>query len=126
MRLSQKANVSRFRLCMAEGDCLQLPPDELDAINQALKPEMQRAARIASEFQGATVTEEQKTEQRKTPVAAGGKELSVRYEHCAPAFRRGSRGVSELAPSDLRSHARSRRRLTRHTGLDNRYPSLAR
>jgi len=45
---------------MAEGDCLQLRPDELEAINQALKPEMQRAARIASEFQGATVTEEQK------------------------------------------------------------------
>jgi DNA-binding XRE family transcriptional regulator len=60
VQLSQKAKVSRFRLCMAESDFLELRPDEIDAINQALKPEMERAARIASEFQGAIVAQERR------------------------------------------------------------------
>jgi len=59
VQLSQRANVSRFRLCMAEADSLQLRPDEVDAINQALLPEMERAARIASEFQAKNVQREQ-------------------------------------------------------------------
>lgn len=54
VQLSQRANVSRFRLCMAEADCLELRPDELDAINQVLKPEMERAAHIAAEFKGVS------------------------------------------------------------------------
>lgn len=45
---------------MAEADCLELRPDELNAINQALKPEMENAARIAAEFQGAIVAKEQR------------------------------------------------------------------
>jgi hypothetical protein len=60
IQLSQRASVSRFRLCMAEADCLELRPDELDAINQALRPEMEKAARIASEFQGAIVAQERR------------------------------------------------------------------
>jgi DNA-binding XRE family transcriptional regulator len=55
VQLSQKANVSRFRLCMAESDCLELRPDEISAINQALRPEMARAARIAGEFRRSGV-----------------------------------------------------------------------
>jgi DNA-binding XRE family transcriptional regulator len=51
VQLSQRANVSRFRLCMAEADCLELRSDELHAINRALKPELERAARLAAEFQ---------------------------------------------------------------------------
>ncbi len=51
VQLSQRANVSRYRLCMAESDSLELRPDEIKAINQAMKPEMERAAGIASEFQ---------------------------------------------------------------------------
>ena len=58
VQLSQRANVSRFRLCMAEADCLELRPDELNAISQALKPEMERAARIVSDFQRANLTRE--------------------------------------------------------------------
>jgi DNA-binding XRE family transcriptional regulator len=60
VQLSQRAKVSRFRLCMAEADCLELRPDELNAINQALKPELERAARIASEFQGSVVAQERR------------------------------------------------------------------
>lgn len=60
MQLSHKAKVSRYRLCMAEAGCLELRPDELDAVNQALKPEMEKAARIASEFQGAIAAQEQR------------------------------------------------------------------
>ena len=58
VQLSQRAKVSRFRLCMAEADCLELRTDELNAINQVLKPELERAARIASEFQGAIVAQQ--------------------------------------------------------------------
>jgi hypothetical protein len=61
VQLSQKANVSRFRLCMAEADCLKLRPDELDALNQALMPEMERAARLAAEFQDAGALSERTT-----------------------------------------------------------------
>jgi len=57
VQLSQRANVSRFRLCMAESDSLELLPDEIEAINQALKPGMERAVRIASEFQRANVAQ---------------------------------------------------------------------
>ena len=39
---------------------LELRPDEIEAINQALKPEMERAARIASEFQRAIVAQERR------------------------------------------------------------------
>jgi len=53
VQLSQIAGVSRFRLCMAESASLALRPDELEAINRALAPEMERAARIASEFRNA-------------------------------------------------------------------------
>ena len=59
VQLSQRANVSRFRLCMAEGDCLELRPDELDAINLALKPEIEKTARIAAEFQCMDAVREQ-------------------------------------------------------------------
>jgi hypothetical protein len=38
---------------MAEADCLELRPEEIDAINQALKPDLERAVRIAAEFQSA-------------------------------------------------------------------------
>jgi len=48
--LAQKAGISRFRLCMAESDHLKLRPDELDAIRIAVRPEMEKAVRIASEF----------------------------------------------------------------------------
>jgi len=61
VQLSQRANVSRFRLCMAETDSLELRSDEIEAINQALMPEMARAARIASEFQGAKRTQQRST-----------------------------------------------------------------
>lgn len=59
VQLSQKAGVSRFRLCMAESESLELRPDEIEAINRALEPEMERAARIASEFRSAMVQNEE-------------------------------------------------------------------
>jgi len=59
IQLSQRANISRFRLCMAEADCLELRPYELAAIKQALKPEMEKAARIAAEFQHMDAVHEQ-------------------------------------------------------------------
>jgi DNA-binding XRE family transcriptional regulator len=60
VQLSQRANVSRFRLCMAESDSLELRPDEIESIYQALKPEMERAVRIASQFQATSVARERR------------------------------------------------------------------
>jgi hypothetical protein len=37
---------------MAESDCLELLPDEMSAMSQALRPEIEKAARIAGEFRG--------------------------------------------------------------------------
>jgi hypothetical protein len=54
MQLAQKANVSRFRICMAECGSLELRPEEVEAITKAVKPEMEKTARIASEFDRAT------------------------------------------------------------------------
>jgi predicted transcriptional regulator len=54
MQLAQKANVSRFRICMAECGSLQLRSEEIEAINKAVKPEIEKTARIASEFERAT------------------------------------------------------------------------
>jgi DNA-binding XRE family transcriptional regulator len=68
VQLSQRANVSRFRLCMAESDSLELRPDEIEAINQALEPEMERAAHIASDFQSASVAQGRRDLARKPIV----------------------------------------------------------
>ncbi len=50
IQLSQKANVSRFRLALAETGSLELRPEELTAINKAVAPEMEKTARVAMEF----------------------------------------------------------------------------
>jgi len=50
MQLIQKAGLSRFRFCMAEAGHLELSPAEIDAIRIAVRPEMEKAVRIASEF----------------------------------------------------------------------------
>jgi DNA-binding XRE family transcriptional regulator len=55
VQLAQKANVSRFRLCMAESGALELRPDEIEAIRKAVEPEIERTAQIASEFQRSRV-----------------------------------------------------------------------
>ena len=54
VQLAQKAGVSRFRICMAESGSLELRPDEIDAITQAVRPELAKTARIASEFERVT------------------------------------------------------------------------
>ena len=51
-QLAQRSGVSRFRLCMAETDSLQLRPEELEAINKAVAPEIERARHVLSNFQG--------------------------------------------------------------------------
>lgn len=50
IQLAMRANVSRFRLCLAETGNIELRPEELAAITEAVKPEIERTARIASEF----------------------------------------------------------------------------
>lgn len=50
IQLAARANVSRFRLCLAETGNIELRPEELIAINEAVKPEMERTARLASDF----------------------------------------------------------------------------
>lgn len=54
IQLAQRAKVSRFRLCMAESGSLELRPDEVEAINKAVRPELEKTARIASEFERAS------------------------------------------------------------------------
>jgi predicted transcriptional regulator len=54
VQLAQRANVSRFRLCMAESGSLELRSDEIDAITEAVRPELAKTARIASEFERVT------------------------------------------------------------------------
>jgi transcriptional regulator with XRE-family HTH domain len=75
VQLCQQSNVSRFRLCMAEANCLELRPNELDAINQALKPELERAARLAAEFSGCGLSVgENNLSKEKPPVGQPGEE----------------------------------------------------
>jgi predicted transcriptional regulator len=50
MRLAQKAAVSRFRICMAESGYLELRPEEVSAITNTVRTEMEKTAREASEL----------------------------------------------------------------------------
>ncbi len=49
-QLSQKAKVSRFRLCMAESGSLELCAAEMEAIANAVRPEIEKTAQIAAEL----------------------------------------------------------------------------
>ncbi len=51
IQLAQKAAVSRFRLCLAETGSLELRPDEMAAIADAVRQAMERTIRIAHEFE---------------------------------------------------------------------------
>ena len=51
IQLAQKADISRFRLCLAETGSLELRPDEMAAIADAVRRAMERTARIAHEFE---------------------------------------------------------------------------
>lgn len=53
IQLAARANVSRFRLCLAETGNIELRPEEIAAITEAVKPELERTTRLASEFTGA-------------------------------------------------------------------------
>lgn len=55
IRLADRANISRFRLSLAESGLLDLRGDELQAIRTAITPEIQKTARLASEFESAGV-----------------------------------------------------------------------
>jgi hypothetical protein len=55
IQLSRRANISRFRLYLAECNSLQLRPEEVRAIGDVVGPELEKAARIASDFQANTV-----------------------------------------------------------------------
>lgn len=49
-QLAARANVSRFRICLAEAGDLSLRADELRAITDAVRPAMEERARIVSDF----------------------------------------------------------------------------
>ncbi len=48
--LAQIAGVSRFRLSMAETGYLELRPEEVAAITNVVRPEMEKTARLVSEL----------------------------------------------------------------------------
>ena len=50
IKLANKSGVSRFRIYLAESGSLVLRPNEVHAIREALRPEIEKAARIACEF----------------------------------------------------------------------------
>jgi DNA-binding XRE family transcriptional regulator len=55
MKLAQQSRVSRFRICTAEQGYLTLRPDEVEAIKQALAPEVSRiVSGLGAHFQAAT------------------------------------------------------------------------
>ncbi len=60
---------------MAEANCLELRPDEIAAINQALKPEMEKAALIAAEFQRMDAVRE-KTAHVALPATKSQREVT--------------------------------------------------
>ena len=51
IQLAHKAGISRFRLCLAEAGSIELRADERAAIATAVRPGMERTARIAQEFE---------------------------------------------------------------------------
>jgi transcriptional regulator with XRE-family HTH domain len=51
IQLAQRAKISRFRLSLAEMGSLELREDELRAICDAVAPEIERTARLASKFE---------------------------------------------------------------------------
>jgi transcriptional regulator with XRE-family HTH domain len=51
IELAKRASVSRFRIYLAEAGSIVLRPEELAAISEAVRPEMAKAARLASEFE---------------------------------------------------------------------------
>jgi len=51
IQLSQRAKISRFRLSLAEANSLELRPEEMSAIRDAVRPEIQKTARLTSEFE---------------------------------------------------------------------------
>ena len=56
IELAHRAGISRFRLCLAEAGSIELRADERAAIAAAVRPEMQRTARIAHEFESLVTT----------------------------------------------------------------------
>jgi predicted transcriptional regulator len=52
IQLAREAGVSRFRIYLFEAGVLELRPDEIKAITDALRPGMERAQRVVAEFQG--------------------------------------------------------------------------
>ena len=50
IQLAQRAKISRFRLSLAEAGAIELRQDEIAAIRDAMTPEIQKALRLAAEF----------------------------------------------------------------------------
>jgi transcriptional regulator with XRE-family HTH domain len=50
IEVSRRASVSRFRISLAETGALELTPQEQVAIRSAVRPEIEKTARIAEEF----------------------------------------------------------------------------
>ncbi len=50
VRLALRANVSRFRISLAEAGEVELRPEELESIKRVVAPEIEKTARVASEF----------------------------------------------------------------------------
>jgi transcriptional regulator with XRE-family HTH domain len=50
-QLAKRSGVSRFRIGMAESESMELRPEEWEAISKVIRPGIERAARLATEFQ---------------------------------------------------------------------------
>ncbi len=55
IELAHRANVSRFRLSLAELGSLELRQDEIAAIRTAIRPEIQKTAQLALELEKEAV-----------------------------------------------------------------------
>lgn len=53
IKLARLANVSRFRLSLAEERSIELRADELDALGKVLGPEVERARAAVASFTNA-------------------------------------------------------------------------
>lgn len=53
IHLATTSGVSRFRISLAESGVLNLLPNEVEAINKAVAPEIEKTLRVASTFQNA-------------------------------------------------------------------------
>ena len=53
IQLAARANISRFRISLAETGNIELRPDEIAAINDVVRQELENNARVVSELTGA-------------------------------------------------------------------------